>query len=44
MHAEVMIDDSVIMVADASDQFPPLTHLLHLYVPDVEKPMIRQLN
>lgn len=37
MHAEVLIDDSVIMVADASDEFPPLTHLLHLYVPDVEK-------
>ena len=25
------------MVADASDEFPALTHLLHLYVPDVEK-------
>ena len=37
MHAEVLIDDSVIMVADASDEFPPLTHLLHLYVPDVDK-------
>ena len=37
IHAEVLIDDSVIMVADASDQFPALTHLLHLYVPDVDK-------
>lgn len=37
MHAEVLIDDSVIMVADASDEFPALAHLLHLYVPDVDK-------
>ena len=37
MHAEVLIDDSVIMVADASDEFPAPTHLLHLYVPDVDK-------
>ena len=37
MHAEVLIDDSVIMVADALEHSPPLTQLLHVYVPDVDQ-------
>ena len=37
MHAEVRIDDSVIMIGDSTDQYPPNKHLLHVYVPDVMK-------
>ena len=37
MHAEVQIDDSVIMIGDASDKFPPNQLLIHVYVPDVDK-------
>jgi PhnB protein len=36
MHAEVRIDDTVIMIGDASEQFPPNKQLLHVYVPDVD--------
>jgi PhnB protein len=36
MHAEFKIDDSVIMIGDASEQFPANKHLIHVYVPDVE--------
>lgn len=35
MHSEIRIDDSVIMLADSSDRYPPNNTLLHLYVPDV---------
>jgi PhnB protein len=34
MHAEVQIDDSVIMLADASSNYPANQLLLHVYVPD----------
>ena len=37
MHAEIKIDDSVLMFGDASEQFPPNKLLIHIYVPDVEK-------
>lgn len=37
MHAEVQIDDSIIMLGDASDNFPPFRQLLHVYVPDVDQ-------
>ena len=36
MHAEVEIGDSVIMIGGASEEFPPKTAMLHLYVPDVD--------
>jgi PhnB protein len=35
MHAEVKLDDSVLMVGDASDKYPAVPTVLHLYVPDV---------
>lgn len=35
MHSEVRIDDSVIMIADSTDEYPPNNLLLHIYVPDV---------
>ncbi len=37
MHVEVQIDDSIIMIGDASEQFPANTHLMHVYVPDADE-------
>lgn len=36
MHAEVKIDDSVIMLGNASDRFPPIRLVLHVYHSDVD--------
>jgi len=35
-HASVRIGDSVIELADGSDEFPPMASAIHLYVPDVD--------
>ena len=37
MHAEIRIDDSVIMLGDASEKFPAMTQVIHVYVPDVDE-------
>src|SRR5690606_16059509 len=37
MHAELQIDDSVIMLSDASEQYPQVPMFLHVYVPDVDQ-------
>lgn len=34
MHAEIRIDDTVIMIGDSSDEHPPNNLLLHVYVSD----------
>ena len=34
MHAEMKIDDSVVMLADASEEYPQNQFLIHVYVPD----------
>ncbi len=36
MHAELQIDDSVIMLGNASEQFPAVPIVIHVYVPDVD--------
>ncbi len=36
MHAEIQIDDSVIMLGDSSEKFPPVPIVMHVYVPDVD--------
>jgi PhnB protein len=36
MHAEMRIDDSVIMLADAHGDWPAVPAWLHVYVPDVD--------
>jgi PhnB protein len=36
MHAEVMLDDSVIMMGDASERFPANKLVMHVYVADVD--------
>jgi PhnB protein len=36
MHAEVMIDDTVVMVADCAEEWPAIPSYVHVYVPDVD--------
>lgn len=35
MHAEVRIDDSVVMLGEATTEFRPNPSMIHVYVPDV---------
>lgn len=42
-HAEVRIDDTVVMIADGGDQFPAFPVWLHVYVPDVDATYKRAL-
>ncbi len=37
MHAEVLIDDTIVMVTDGSEGFPAFPVWLHVYVPDVDR-------
>ncbi len=37
VHMEMKIDDTVLMMADANEAYPPDPILLHLYVPDVDQ-------
>ena len=36
MHSEVQIDDSILMIADSTDQYPPNWFLMNVYVTDVD--------
>lgn len=36
MHAEIQIDDSVLMLADASEKFPSVLLVMHVYVSNVD--------
>jgi PhnB protein len=36
MHTEVRIDDTVVMIADSTPQWPPYAASIHVYVPDVD--------
>lgn len=36
MHAELQIDDSIIMLGTASEKFPPTSFWMHVYVPDAK--------
>jgi PhnB protein len=36
MHAEIQVDDSVIMLGNSSEKFPPVPVVIHVYVPDVD--------
>jgi len=44
MHAEVRIDDSVVMIADSGGAFPAVPMGLHVYVPDVDATYHRALT
>lgn len=43
MHAEVRIDDTVLMLADGADGWPPLAAHVHVYVTDVDATYQRAL-
>ena len=43
-HAEVRIDDSVIMLADKAEGWPPVSSYVHIYVPDVDATYRRALE
>jgi uncharacterized glyoxalase superfamily protein PhnB len=44
MHAEVRIDDTVVMLADATDDWPALAAHVHVYVRDVDAAYRRALE
>lgn len=43
MHAEVKLDDSMIMISEATDEFPQNKSLLHVYVENVDEVYRRAL-
>jgi PhnB protein len=43
MHAEVRIDDTIVMVADGGPGWPPVPAHVHVYVPDVDEAYRRAL-
>jgi len=44
MHAEVRIDDTVVMIADGGGDYPPFPAWLHVYVRDVDATYRRALE
>ena len=44
MHVEVQIDDSIIMIADSSPQYPANNFLIHVYVPSVDDTFNKAIN
>lgn len=44
MHAEVRIRESVIMIGDANETWPPIATALHVYVEDVDASFQRALE
>src|SRR4249919_2407585 len=43
MHAEVRLDDTVVMLADGVEDWPPVAAHVHVYVPDVDAAYSRAL-
>lgn len=44
MHAEIQMDDSVIMVSDATEKYPPVPMVMHVYVPNVDETFDRAVK
>lgn len=44
MHAEIQIDDSIIMLGEASERFPAVPMVMHVYVPDVDATFQRAIT
>jgi uncharacterized glyoxalase superfamily protein PhnB len=44
MHAEVRIDDTVLMLADSAPEWPPVLAHVHVYVADVDATYSRALQ
>lgn len=43
MHAEVRIDDTIVMLADGAEGWPPVSSYVHVYVADVDSTYQRAL-
>ena len=44
MHAEIQLDDSVIMLGDGSEKYPPVPSVLHVYVTNVDETFKKAIN
>ena len=44
MHAEVQVDDTVVMLADSGEGWPPVPSHVHVYVGDVDTTYARALE
>lgn len=44
MHAEFKVDDTVLMLGEASEIFPAVSMVMHVYVPDVDSSFHRAIN
>ncbi|MGH2619226.1 MAG: VOC family protein [Anaerolineales bacterium] len=44
LHAEVRIDDTVVMIADSAEGWPPIASFVHVYVSDVDATYKRALE
>jgi PhnB protein len=44
MHAEIQLDDSVIMLGDASEKFPQIPLVVHAYVANVDETFKRAIE
>lgn len=44
MHAEIQIDDSVLMLGNSSDKFPPVPIVMHVYVADADETFQRAID
>jgi PhnB protein len=44
MHAEVRIDDTIVMLADSAQAWPPVPSHVHVYVPNVDVTYRRALE
>lgn len=44
MHAEIQVDDSVIMFADATDKYPAIELVMHVYVRDCDAVFNKAIN
>jgi PhnB protein len=43
-HGEIKIDDSIIMFADSSEQYPPNTLVMHVYVANVDETFTKAID
>ena len=37
MHLELLLDDSVVMISASTEDYPAITTMLHMYVPNVQQ-------
>lgn len=44
VHAEIQVEDSILMIADANEKYPPVPLVLHVYVHDVDKTFERAVD